>query len=115
PMGVLQNKAGKFVKPGPDSGKAALAGAQMPEYPKDPKDFIIRIPDPGGDDAYPIVTFTWLLCYQKYKDPQVAAALKEVLRCGPTEGQQLGRELGYLTLPEKIAQKVLGAVDGVEP
>jgi phosphate transport system substrate-binding protein len=115
PMGVLENKEGKFVKPGPDSGKAALAGAQMPEYPRDPKDFIIRIPDPGGDDAYPIATFTWLLCYQKYKDPQVAAALKEVLRYGLTEGQQISPELGYLTLPEKIAQKVLGAVDGIEP
>jgi phosphate transport system substrate-binding protein len=114
-MAVLQNRAGKFIKPGPESGKVALAGAELPEHPKGPKDFIVRIPDPGGEDAYPIVTFTWLLCYQQYKDPKVAATLKEVLRYALTDGQKISPELGYLTLPEKIATKVLGAVDGIEP
>lgn len=66
PTAALENKAGKFVTPGVDSGKAALAGAKFPD--KGPR-LRIWLPDPEGEAAYPIVTYTWLLCYPHYQNP----------------------------------------------
>ena len=45
PMAILQNKAGKFVAPTMESGKAALATVDMPE------DLRAWIPDPDGDES----------------------------------------------------------------
>ena len=58
-MAALQNKAGKFVEPTIASGQAALASVEMPE------DLIAWLPDPAGDDSYPIVTYTWIMCLQE--------------------------------------------------
>ena len=30
------------------------------------------LPDPPGGWAYQIVTYTWLICHRRYKDPKVA-------------------------------------------
>ena len=62
PMAVLENKAGKFVEASTASGQAALASATLPD------DMIAWAPDPDGAEAYPIVTYTWLICYKKYPD-----------------------------------------------
>ena len=46
------------------------------------------ITDPHGADAYPIVTYTWLLCYKKYQDPKTAATLKSVIQVRPDRGPE---------------------------
>src|SRR5215831_16294800 len=56
PMATLENKAGEFVAASTESGTAALASAQMPD------DLIVWASDPDAKDAYPIVTYTWLIC-----------------------------------------------------
>jgi phosphate transport system substrate-binding protein len=109
PMAVLENKAGRYVAPGPASGRAALEGAELPENLR------LFIPDPKGKDAYPIVTYTWMLCYRHDDDPEKVRALKDVLRYGLTDGQKLAGELGYIPLPENVARKVLDAVEGLGP
>src|SRR5262249_27549101 len=57
---ILQNKSGEYVKASPASGKAGLAGADLKKFPR------LVVPDPPGKEAYPIVTYTWMLCYKKY-------------------------------------------------
>jgi phosphate transport system substrate-binding protein len=109
PMAVLENHAGKYVAPGPESGKAALKGAKIPENLR------VFIPDPEGEDAYPIVTYTWILCYQKYADAQRAQTLKEVLRYCLTDGQPIAAKLGYIPLPEGVVRLVLAQVDRIQP
>jgi phosphate transport system substrate-binding protein len=109
PMAVLENHSGRYLAPGPASGKAALAGAAIPDNLR------VFIPDPKGADAYPIVTYTWILCYKHYADADKAAALKKVLRYCLTDGQQIAGELGYIPLPEDVTSKVLAAVDRIEP
>jgi phosphate transport system substrate-binding protein len=109
PMAILENKAGKYVAPGPESGKAALAGATVPDNLR------LFIPDPEGKDAYSIVTYTWICCYKKYADEEKAQTLKAVLRYCLTDGQKIAGELGYIPLPEGVATKVLAAVDQIEP
>ncbi len=109
PMTTLENKAGKYVKPTLESGTAALANvAEMPE------DLIVWLPDPEGDESYPIVSYTWLLCYKKYEDSAKAAALKEVIKYCLSEGQKVSGELGYIPLPENVVEVVQQAVDTIE-
>jgi phosphate transport system substrate-binding protein len=109
PMAVLENRQGNYVAPGPESGKAGLAGATIPDNLR------VFIPDPEGKDAYPIVTYTWMLCRQKYAQARTAHALKAMLRYALTDGQHIAAELGYIPLPENVAARVLAAVEQIEP
>jgi len=75
-----------------------------------PENLRLLIPDPDGEDAYPIVTLSWLLLYRNYPDQAKASALKQFVNFGLTEGQRYSRELGYIPLPVEVvsrSQKVL--------
>lgn len=106
-MVSLENKAGKFIAASTQSSQASLAGIEMPE------DLIAWGPDPTGDDAYPIVTYTWLICYKKYDDAAKAAALKQVLEYALTKGQESSQSLGYIPLPESVVSKVRAALSNI--
>jgi phosphate transport system substrate-binding protein len=112
PVAVLENKAGQFVHATPESSQAALANAKVPD------DFRIWAPDPDAKDGYPIVTYTWLLCYRDYTkfrgDPGAGEALKMVIRFCLTDGQRYSKELGYTPLPKNVVDRVLVAVDGIK-
>jgi phosphate transport system substrate-binding protein len=108
PMAELENKAGKFVKPSLESGQAALAGVELPE------DLRAWLPDPDGADAYPICSYTWLLCYKKYENPREVEVLKDVVKYCLTDGQKVSDEMGYIPLPEGVVAKVLAALDNIK-
>ena len=104
PMAILENKQGAFVAPTTASGQAALATVSLPE------NLVAWVPDPPGKEAYPIVTFTWLLCYRKYDDAKKLEALKDVIQYCVDKGQASSEELGYLPLPEPVVVKVRAAL-----
>ena len=104
---TLQNKSGKFVDANIASETAALASAQLPD------DMIVWVSDPEAADAYPIVTFTWMLMYKKQPDAAKLAALKGMLDYGLTDGQKQAESLGYIPLPDAIATKVKAAADSL--
>ena len=104
PMAILENKSGKYVAATTESGQAALASAQLPE------DLVVWASDPEAKEAYPIVTFTWLLCYKHYKDKDKLAVLQDVLTYCLTEGQKESESLGYLPLPSAVVEKVSAAL-----
>jgi len=110
-MARLQNKAGKFVAPNPESGLASLGGANEKKIPDN---LHIEITDPEGDKAYPVVTYTWMLCYRKYADPKVGATVKDVLEYCLTDGQSISAELGYLRLPTRVQEKSLALAKKIE-
>jgi len=107
PMVVLENKSGQYVKADLDTAKRALGSVALPS------DLRAWLPDPGAPDAYPIVTYTWLLCYKKYADPKVAEALKAVIRYGLSDGQRFSAELGYVPLPDSTVGAVTKALDTI--
>jgi phosphate transport system substrate-binding protein len=109
PMAWLQNHDKEYIKPSLEAGKAALAGFELPPNLR------AWIPDPKGKDAYPIVTYTWLLCYKKYQDEQVGKALKDLLKYCLGDGQKISPELGYITLPDKVVGQVTKALDNITP
>jgi phosphate transport system substrate-binding protein len=109
PMAVLENKSGNFVVPTTASGQAALASAQLPE------DMIVWASDPDAKEAYPIVTYTWLLCYKQYQDKKKLDVLKDLLDYCLTDGQKEAEGLGYIPVPAEVLQKVKAAVQKIRP
>lgn len=107
-MATLQNKSGKYVKPSTAAAQAALVSADLPA------DLITWLPDPAGDQAYPIITYTWVLCYSKYADNQKANALKKLIDYCLTTGQKSSEKLGYVPLPAKVTARVKEAASKIQ-
>jgi phosphate transport system substrate-binding protein len=69
--------------------------------------------DPAAADAYPIVTYTWLILYKKYADKKKLDALRDLVKFAVTDGQKDAEELGYIPLPQPVADRVKAAVETV--
>jgi phosphate transport system substrate-binding protein len=106
-MATLENKAGKFTAATTASGQAALASAVLPD------DMIAWAKDPEVADAYPIVTYTWLICYKKYADKNKLTALQDLVKFGLTDGQKDAEALGYIPLPDSVVAKATGAIQSL--
>jgi phosphate transport system substrate-binding protein len=108
PTATLENKSGKFVTASTASGQAALASTALPE------DMIAWASDPEAVDAYPIVTYTWLILYKQYANQQKLDTLRDLISYAVTDGQKVAAELGYVPLPQPVADKVKAAVEHVK-
>jgi phosphate transport system substrate-binding protein len=108
PMALLENRSGSFIAASTASGQAALASAQLPE------NLIAWASDPEAKDAYPIVTYTWMLFYRKYPDKKKLDAIQGLLQYGLTDGQKESESLGYIPLPPAVAEKVKAAVQNIK-
>ena len=106
-MAWLENKAGAFIQPHGGSGLATLLSVHMPENLR------VFAPDPDGEDSYPIVTYSWLLLYKTYDNPQKGAALKDYVRWCLTDGQAFNESLGFVRLPPQVVSRAVRAVDSV--
>jgi phosphate transport system substrate-binding protein len=104
-----QNKAGNFVRPGDRTGMAALDTAELPPNLR------LFIADPAGPDAYPIVTFSWILLYKNYDNPRKAAAIRALFNWCLTDGQKFASDLGYVPLSSNVSSKAMAAVGQAGP
>jgi len=107
PMAVLENKAGQYIEANTASGQAALASAAVPD------DMIVWASDPDASDAYPIVTYTWLICYKKHPDKNKAQVVQDLVKYGLTEGQKEAEGLGYIPLPASVVAKATAAIQNI--
>lgn len=117
PTAMLENKSGKFVAPGPESGAAAIASAEFPEGTlpnSDVPNLIAWVWDPAGEDAYPIATMTWLLLYKDQDDDKAAALRKLVEYCTSEKAQGLADGMGYVPLLAPVIEKVRAAAEFVQ-
>jgi phosphate transport system substrate-binding protein len=110
PMAAVENRAGKFVHPTVESARAALTS-----FKQLPKNLRVWVTDPEGEASYPIVTYTWLCCYEHYNNPKVARTLKKVIHYCLTEGQKFSASLGYVPLPEEVVKRDLEALERLVP
>jgi phosphate transport system substrate-binding protein len=108
PMAQLENKSGNFVAASTESGSAALASTQMPD------DLVVWVSDPDAKDAYPIVTYTWLICYKQYSDKQKFDLLQNLLQYCLSDGQKDSEALGYIPLPPAVVEKVKAATQNIK-
>ncbi|MFB2896225.1 phosphate ABC transporter substrate-binding protein PstS [Aerosakkonemataceae cyanobacterium BLCC-F50] len=105
---TLQNKAGNFVAPTPSNSAAALASVQLPSNLR------AFVPDPPGANAYPIVSYTWIMAYKTYPDQNKSRALKQALNYGLTTGQNVADDLGYIPLPSAVVSRSQAAVNSIK-
>jgi len=106
-MAILENKSGNYVAATTDSAKAGLASAELPP------DLIAWVPDPEAKDAYPIVTYTWMILYKKYNDKEKLTALKSLVNYGLTDGQKEAEALGYVPLPDNVVAANKAAIEAL--
>lgn len=107
-MAELENKSGNMITPTLENAEAALAAVTMPE------DMRAWLPDPDGDQAYPIVSYTWLLCYPKYDDKEKAKAIQGLVRWCLTTGQKASNEMGYVALPPSVVESVQAKLKSIQ-
>jgi hypothetical protein len=69
------------------------------------------LPDPDGEESYPVVSFSWRLLYQRSRDQQKSAALKQFIRWGLSDGQSSSAELGYVPLPPEVVALSCAALE----
>jgi phosphate transport system substrate-binding protein len=109
PSAQLENKSGAFIAASPESDAVTLNSTQFPA------DSLRAWPsDPESKDAYPIVTFSWLLLYKKYESKEVLQALKKFVTYGLSDGQKFANELGYIPLPKDVVGKSVAALRSIE-
>lgn len=106
-MAALQNKAGEFITPSPESATKSLDGV------KPDANLAVSVPDPAGKDAYPIVSLTYILLYEKYPEPK-GETLRKVLNWALKDGKAAATELGYIPLPDDIATQVATKLDTIK-
>jgi phosphate transport system substrate-binding protein len=102
-MAALENRRHEMVLPDDsgDGGRRALADAEIPD------DLQIRVADPEASGAYPIVTYTWILCRKHYDDPRTLSTLKALLADSLSDARQdVAQELGYLKLPPRVNERL---------
>src|SRR5262249_5628241 len=98
PFAQLMNREGNWVTPSLQSVTAAAASVAT----KMPKDFRVSITDAPGAEAYPISSFTYLLVYPKYPDPQKGEQIKKFINWALHDGQKYAPALNYAPLPASV-------------
>jgi phosphate transport system substrate-binding protein len=98
---LMQNRAGKFVKPDAASFQAAAANADWGQT----SDFYMMLTDTPGDGAYPIVATVFVLM-QKTLAPRRARAAFNFFQWSLDKGAKDAAELGYVPLPDALVTQV---------
>lgn len=112
PMAQVENHHGKFVLPTSNACRLALEEAQFNDV------LGATVPDPTGEDCYPIVTFTWVVCRKNYQEPRLAQTLRAVFDyCLESKtagrGQEISESLGYVPLPADALARAHKAVSEI--
>jgi phosphate transport system substrate-binding protein len=104
----VRNQAKRFQK-------ASLQGLAMAtDSVKMPDDFRISLANGEGSEAYPMVTYTWILVPTKIADSAKRIALKDFLRWAYEKGQPLAMDLEYGTVPQPVAEKATAQLRQVQ-
>jgi phosphate transport system substrate-binding protein len=110
PMAQLENKEGNFVAPSDESGSATIAANPA----KDVKDLRSVLTDPAGANAYPIVSFSWLLLKKDHGDAAKSSALKRFVSWSLQAGQNSAPAKGYIRLPANVRQMSKEMLDNID-
>ena len=98
----MQNKAGKWVLPGPESFQAAAASADWASA----KDFYLVMTDAPGDASWPIAATNFILMYKQPKDAARSKAVIDFFTWVYANGRAQAEQLHYVPLPEPLVKQV---------
>ena len=108
-MASMKNQSGKFIVPSLDSTTTAAEGIQLPAD----LNILPLVMNSANPDAYPIVTDTYILAYDKMpadKAPLLKAFLTWALG---DDGTAIAKDLGYAPLPADLKAAALKLVDAI--
>lgn len=97
----LQNRAGRFVAPSPESFQAAATGVDWTSV----RDFDRLLTDAAAAEAYPIAATVFVLMHRTGSLTRTRAAL-DFFRWSFDRGAAFATELGYVPLPPPLARLV---------
>ncbi|MGZ5910516.1 MAG: phosphate ABC transporter substrate-binding protein PstS [Reyranella sp.] len=100
--GLVQNKAGKFVKPDAASFQVAAASADWAKA----QDFYLVMTDSPGVDAYPVAATAFVLIPRTAKSPARTKAALEFFRWVLERGQKSATDLEYVPLPPDLVTQI---------
>jgi len=102
----VKNSSGNFITPSLESTSAAAAVDVIPD------DLNLEVANSPVADAYPIVTATYMMAYDRMDDFDKAAALKAFLIWALSdEGSQIAEDLGYASLPDSVRDAALEKIE----
>lgn len=110
PTAQIKNASGAFVSPSVQSAAAAAAAAKLPPT----TDYRVSIVNPPGDGAYPISSFTWIIAYEKQRDPAKGKKLVDFLKWAETDGQAFEAPLDYAPIPDSMRPALLARLDRIK-
>ena len=100
--GLVQNKAGKFIKPDAASFQAAAASAKW----GDAQDFYLIMTDASAENAYPIAATVFILMYKQPKDSARTNAAMDFFKWALENGQPEATSLDYVPFPPNVVQQI---------
>jgi phosphate transport system substrate-binding protein len=95
---AVQNGAGNFVLPSPQSVAAAAANKPAVSATS------FSIVNAAGRDSYPIAGYSWVVLSRHYTDARKNAALRALFGWMLGEGQARAQTLNYTALPPAVAE-----------
>ena len=101
-MVTLENRAGKFVAPTPESFKASGIHADWKNAPG----FYMVLTDQPGDDSWPITGLTYILVQRNQTDADKAGAMLKYFNWCYTTGANAASKLHYVPLAEEVVELV---------
>jgi phosphate transport system substrate-binding protein len=99
---LMQNQAGKFVKPEPKSFQAAAASADWAKA----GDFYLLLTDAPGGEAYPVVATVFALMHKQPRGVVKTRATLNFLQWSLEQGAKDAADLGYVPLPESLVKQI---------
>ena len=98
---ALKNKAGNYIVPSQDAVEAAAAGANFKV-----KGMAPDLLDQGHKDAWPIVSATYVLAYEKGGDAAKQKGVVDFFDWALNNGGKMAEELGFVPLPKAVVKMV---------
>ena len=105
PIAAIENQAGHYVLPSPQSTTAAIDGF-LNQLQQDPRMPIVN-PPAGASEAYPIAGLTFLIVPKDGTDVEKRQALKNFIKYIVSDGQSVATSLNYAPLPVGVKQNDL--------
>ena len=109
PVAAIENQAGHYVLPSPESTTAAISGF-LNQLQQDPRVPIVN-PPAGASEAYPIAGLTFLIVPKDGTDVEKRQALKDFIKYIVTDGQNVATSLNYAPLPDGLKQNDLNLLN----
>lgn len=101
----IANSAGNFTAP--DAAAVASAAAAITDTLPATSDLRVSLVNAPAPDAYPIVSFTWMLLAPHDIGDEKVGVLANFLRWALVDGRGTASALGYVPLPAATAERAL--------